>query len=139
MDRIIAMEDEDVALIRLSNDVKENDFVSSVCIQLGQNANNIKFDSFESVRWNEKKLQYSTSASAKVLEKGKEDIPNNCPLNIEKIFGEYGVVSTEFGPQWYLTGAGSSCGQSADRLFLTFMDDADINSIVDTLLDLSLK
>lgn len=137
MDKIIATEDnKDVTLIRLSNDVKENDFVSSVCIQLGQNANNIKFDSFESVRWNEKKLRYSTSA--KVLEKGKIGLLDKCPLNIEKIFGVYGMVSTKFGPQWYLTGAGSSCGQ-ADRLLLTLMDDADVNSIVNTLSDLSLK
>ena len=46
------------------------------------------------------------------------------------------MVSTDYGPQWYLTGAGSSCGQS-DRLFPTFMDDADIDSIVNTLSDLS--
>ena len=44
VDKVIAIEDRDVALIRLSNDVKENDFVSSVCIQLRQKANNIKFE-----------------------------------------------------------------------------------------------
>ena len=58
MDTVITLEDRDVALIRLSNDIKENDFVSPVCVQFGQQANQI--DSFESAGWNEMKLQYST-------------------------------------------------------------------------------
>ena len=58
MDTVIPLEDADVALIRLSKDIKENDFVSPVCVQFGQQANQI--DSFESAGWNEMKLQYST-------------------------------------------------------------------------------
>ena len=58
MDTVIPLEDADVALIRLSKDIKENDFVSPVCVQFGQQANQI--DSFESAGWNEMNLLYST-------------------------------------------------------------------------------
>ena len=151
MDTVITLEDRDVALIRLSNDIKENDFVSPVCVQFGQQANQI--DSFESAGWNEMKLQYSTivkenAQTVKVLAltkvkltqfniflvKENNDFSNNCPLSLEKLFGVYGVVSTEFGPQWYLSGVGSSCGQS-DRLF-SAIEDGNILLILNTLADL---
>ena len=60
-----------------------------------------------------------------------------CPLSVEKSYGVYGVVSTDFGPQWYLSGVGSSCGHS-DRLFSSFGDN-DIKLIVETLAELLLE
>lgn len=69
MDTVIPFQDKEFALIRLSNDIKENDFVSPVCVQLGQLA--IQIDSFESAGWNEMKLQYSTivKENAKMVQK----------------------------------------------------------------------
>ena len=60
VDTVINLVDQDIALIKLSIDIKENDYVSPVCLQFGQQGNSTEFDSFEKVGWSEKKLRYST-------------------------------------------------------------------------------
>ena len=60
VDTVINLADQEIALIKLSNIIKENDFVSPVCLQFGQQGNITEFDSFERVGWSEKKLIYST-------------------------------------------------------------------------------
>ena len=56
----VILADQEIALVKLSNNIKENDFVSPVCLQFGQQGNITEFDSFERVGWSEKKLIYST-------------------------------------------------------------------------------
>ena len=56
----VILADQEIALVKLSNNIKENDFVSPVCLQFGQQGKSTEFDSFERVAWSEKKLIYST-------------------------------------------------------------------------------
>ena len=60
VDTVIHLVDQDIALIKLSIDIKENDYVSPVCLLFGQQGNRTELDSFEKVGWSEKKLRYST-------------------------------------------------------------------------------